>query len=814
MKKISAIVVLVFCWVHCQLTAQSYFDLNSQQYVGEEYICPTYEYVNDSENGLTATYSLGTLTISEDDLFPGKYNLTLDKFGLNSVDGQPMLPMSNKTIQIPDGYSFAYVRLLNSSMIELSLELAPSRSPLSDNDTLGWQPNKIIPISKMSFSSPDSIIKFEYSGKKFGKDVCMLLISPIQYDSASKKVRIYKDFSFEIGLRPNDVDSDKPNDPDADYYVVQNTLLRRSYLILAPTEYQNTVKEFSLWKERSGFNIINIFSENWTSSTIEATIDSVYNSAKNLQYVLLIGDHSKLPGKIKYSPYTDGGYYISDYEYSQIAPSLERSIYIGRIPGRNKEEIENALSKIVAYEITPPTDSKYYSQSLHSAYFQPSTHTHIEERRFVRTAEDIRNYVNGFGINPDYNYVTSTVVSPKQWSPHYADGKDIPVSLQRPNFAWDGNTSNVVDFFKKGGCYALYRGHGTISSWHYPNFSMNEIAQLPTSKKLPFVFSVTCLTGRYDLHDGGFAQSLISKKEGGCIGVIAASEVSYSGQNDALINGMFSHWFKGEGCYYHQGSNIYPPHIQPSEAGVTIGEILEAGLERMYEIYPSSLTNSSISNYTRNIFHIFGDPSMIIHSSCPTEFKGFKVELTPRIGQKRFKPGYYDGIFSISIEDEGIISVIDAEGYKASCIGNKMDVKAPYFPIEIVITGQNKIPLLYTFYNPQGTGAPSSYNNWHISKLFPNPASDFLSVTISYETIRSETSIGDINVGLNGTYPDIRNITLYIVATDGKISKSYQLSPKPQTWKQDISELPSGTYIVALFVDGVRSDYKNLIITH
>lgn len=170
------------------------------------------------------------------------------------------------------------------------------------------------------------------------------------------------------------------------------------------------------------------------------------------------------------------------------------------------------MSKIIAYEITPPTTSKYYSQSLHSAYFQPSKTSYVEERRFVRTVEDIRNYVSEFGIAPQYNYVTPAAVSPRQWSSYYADGKDIPISLQRPHFEWDGNTANIVDFFKNGGCYALYRGHGTESSWHHPNFSMREIAQLPQTKNPPFVFSVTCLSGKYDLLNGGFAQSLICKK--------------------------------------------------------------------------------------------------------------------------------------------------------------------------------------------------------------------------------------------------------------------------------------------------------------
>lgn len=597
------------------------------------------------------------------------------------------------------------------------------------------------------------------------------------------------------------------NDDDTDMYIVENGLLKRSYLILCPTTYKESIKNFSAWKKLSGFQIITEYNESWTPTSIEAKIDSVYNSVKTLQYVLLIGDQDVMPGKKFYSTYTCFGSYLSDYEYSQVAPSLERSVYIGRIPGRNKEEIESALEKIIKYEKTPPLNSEYYSRSLHNAYFQPSSPSYIEERRFVRTVEDVRNYVNGFGIEPEYNYFAPSNVSPKYWSASYADGTEIPSSLQRPNYTWDGNTITTVDFFNKSGLYVLYRGHGFNDYWDIPRFSVKEISTLSESGIPPMVFSVTCLSGRYDYPAGGFAQSLINKKNGGCIGVIAASETSYSGLNDALINGMFNQWFKGEGFNYNIGHNVYLPEITQSYVGVTLGEILEGGLERMYEIYPSSLMDNSKTNYNRNIFHIFGDPSMMLHTKQPTPFTGLKTELRPGAGYLGLPPGFFAGTFNLSLDEDGIISITDANNKTVTYFGNAISIRAPYLPLNIVITGHNKVPLLYTYYNFDGSGAPSSYLYWKFSSVAPNPTPGKVSATIVFDPKlkAGQSDSSKLNI------PQIYSMEIILISTESKAMKHFSLKPEPQTVSIDFSELPTGSYIMALIVDGVKTDTRTII---
>lgn len=197
MKRISAIAVLCLCLMHLNVSAQNYFDLNSQQYVGEEDVLETYEIIDESDNNLIVSYSLGTATLVEDELFPTTFNLSIDKLGQHYQDGEPMLPMADKLIYLPEGKTYSYIRLINSEFVELAVELAPSRYILSDNDTIGWQKSRIQPIGTTTFSSPDSIIRLEYAGKKLGKNVCRISIAPVQYDSEVKKFEYTRIFHLK-----------------------------------------------------------------------------------------------------------------------------------------------------------------------------------------------------------------------------------------------------------------------------------------------------------------------------------------------------------------------------------------------------------------------------------------------------------------------------------------------------------------------------------------------------------------------------------------------------------------------------------------
>ena len=50
---------------------------------------------------------------------------------------------------------------------------------------------------------------------------------------------------------------------------------------------------------------------------------------------------------------------------------------------------------------------------------------------------------------------------------------------------------------------------------------------------------MSCQTGKFDYSSNCFAETFLKKGNGGCVGIIAASEISFSGYNDILTETMF-----------------------------------------------------------------------------------------------------------------------------------------------------------------------------------------------------------------------------------------------------------------------------------
>ena len=114
--------------------------------------------------------------------------------------------------------------------------------------------------------------------------------------------------------------------------------------------------------------------------------------------------------------------------------------------------------------------------------------------------------------------------------------------------------------------------------------------------------------------------------------VIAASDISYSGYNDALACGLFD--------------AIWPePGLRPKFPGVNslggetpaptyeLGQILDQAQVRVSETFgspdPSGSSNEKNDSFcrivTKEIYHCFGDPSMQICTEMPAPFSGVSV---------------------------------------------------------------------------------------------------------------------------------------------------------------------------------------------
>lgn len=181
------------------------------------------------------------------------------------------------------------------------------------------------------------------------------------------------------------------------------------YLILSVPKFKEHLEPFVKWKKLMGYTVYEAYDNNWSPESIKTYIRSLYAEHNDLQYILIVGDHSLVPGEQRiaqpFKTSTTTKEYITDFYYGCMKgdDALIADIYRGRWPIRTVYELENIIEKSIRYEMEPSTDPRFYSSAAHFGYFEDemlndvevpkSGHDRIEDKRFVHTCEDIRDYI-------------------------------------------------------------------------------------------------------------------------------------------------------------------------------------------------------------------------------------------------------------------------------------------------------------------------------------------------------------------------------------------------------------------------------------
>ena len=459
------------------------------------------------------------------------------------------------------------------------------------------------------------------------------------------------------------------------------------------------------WKRTLGFGVHTRLRGDWTPEHIKSAVKEVYRSAPSLYYLLIVGDHDDVPAEdmartiVNNKDYAFDYRFVTDYYYACMdgEGDVLADLYRGRLPVSTATEAMTVVDKIIRYERNPVRDAAFYDTGLHCAYFEdvisrfPSTKRGdgIEDRRFTLTSEEIRNYMlsKGKEIHRVYYYVhdKQDSLTPKYWNKNdYAWGEEIPEELQDSNFNWKGNASDIMRHIDEGAFYVLYRGHGQYTHWKNPQFTVDDIQTLSNGVRLPVVFSITCLTGRFQ-EGTCLAETFIRKRNGGAVAVYASTETSYSGYNDAMAIGMFDAIWPDPGVdsklYNFLGMTTSPSRLRET---TRLGEILDQGLRRMEETWGQSWRGNSMSTqFAREIFHCFGDPGMRIYTDVPTEFK--KLSITCDVYKVRVDLG--SGAGDIAFYDELTEEIRFYTGRSAEYSGDPRHVR-------VCVSGHNKIPFI------------------------------------------------------------------------------------------------------------------------
>ncbi|MBC8424344.1 hypothetical protein H8E07_09495 [bacterium] len=588
--------------------------------------------VQTRDTGLEVLFSLRDWTLGDIEIAGrGQSTLTVPGLTLQNEAGAPNIPGLSRYIALPNG-ARASVRVVSSRIEVLkNVDLAPAPViPLETEDgPLVYEADAAI-YGVDAFYPAEAVVVSEVREIR-GVDAAILAVRPFQYNPVTDQLRVLRDLRLEVDFTDGDgrFGEDRLRNRWWDA-ILDDVLLNAAslpaleapvapgqrtpdheYVIICPddpafTAWADTLKVFRTEQGiRTGVYTTTDVGGN-TTAAIEAFVNDAYlNWDLPPAAVLLLGDYGT-GGTGVNSPRWDS-YCLSDNMYADVDGDDLPEMAFARITARNAAELETMIGKALDYERQPPTAASFYQNPVMAGGWQT-------ERWFVLCTETIYGFMaNELGKTPIREYAiydgnangpwstatnTSTVVS-YFGSAGLGYIPDTPAHLTD----WGANATRLNNDINAGTFSVLHRDHGGNDGWGEPDYTNGDLAGL-SNEDLTFVFSINCLTGEYDISGECFAEAFHRHAQG-ALGLIAASETSYSFVNDTYIWGMYDYYWPD----FDPGYGTTGEHdLKPAYGNAAGKYYLEASN------WPYNTSNKVV---TYHLFHHHGDAFMSVYSEQP-----------------------------------------------------------------------------------------------------------------------------------------------------------------------------------------------------
>ena len=535
------------------------------------------------------------------------YVITMPKAVSTAQAGEPDMPMTGIPVMIGDRARMD-IRVVNAQYQDYEgIEVAPSKGdfprtidPATVPYTYGecYSQDAFFPASNVGLYDPYIIRDFR------GQN---MVVYPFAYNPVTKTLRVYYDMTVEMykvdDNGTNVMETRRSNvvklDPDfksvyqhhfinydagmAKYSVLDE---EGDLLIICYDNFYNNMTDFVNWKKTRGINTTIVktsaVNSNLTYSNLKSYIQSQYNANNNITHVLLVGDVAQIPG---YS-YSGGGSSYSglgDNAYGQIVGNdIYNDVFIGRFCANSASRVTTQANRAITYERDLTTSATWLNIGEGIARKEgqsPSAHNNEDD------------YVHMNNIRTDLlNYGYTTVYQ------RYANYS-----------GYDASSSTISSDINSGVGIINYCNHGQETAWGanttgYVYYANSHVNALTNENKLPFIFSVACLVGKYDHSTDCFAEAWMNATNNnnptGAIGTL----MSYIEQPwDPPM------WGQDECIDLLVESNS--SNIKHTWGGVAIN-----GIMAMFDHYSTS-SQPAVGTYQSWI--LYGDPSLMVRTKTP-----------------------------------------------------------------------------------------------------------------------------------------------------------------------------------------------------
>ena len=564
--------------------------------------------------------------------------------------GKPDLPVISRYVAIPRGaeVTLNVKRQVTETVPNVNLMPAPAL-PL-DNDKTPMQYVRDEKVYSTDAFYPTEPVLASQPMKIRDVDVVIVSVTPFQYNPVTKELIVTKELELDVvfnggdgtfGGDPRyrstawdhiirDMVINESILPDSDYQnFIREAVQRRAtgceYLIITPDnpDFIQLADSIKLFRNQQGIltDVVTVTECGGnTQQSIRNYIQNAYNNWDiPVSAVLLLGDHNAdgTLGVVSYSMNNHpggSGYnpYISDNKYGDVNNDHLPDVVMARITGRDYTEMYSMINKDLQHERHPSTHPRFYDKPITAMGFQ-------EDRWFQLCSE----IVNGFWeyelgkhpvrVNAVYSGTPGSVWSSAGGTANVVDyfGPTglgyIPETMSHLT-EWYGTGDDINDAINAGAFIIQHRDHGAEEVWGEPSYNIDYIKRL-TNTDLTFVMSNNCLTGRFNYNgsNGCFAEAF-HRHQFGALGIIAATQVSYSFVNDVYVWGAYD--------------NMWPdfmPTYGVSNHAVDFVLPAFANASGKFFLHQSNWTGNSVKEITYYLFHHHGDAYMNLYTEMPEE---------------------------------------------------------------------------------------------------------------------------------------------------------------------------------------------------
>jgi Peptidase family C25, C terminal ig-like domain./Peptidase family C25./Propeptide_C25. len=515
-----------------------------------------------------------------------------------SAAGEPNLPMIAIPAIIGDNAKME-VRIVSSQYTDYPMEIAPSKGDfprtINPEDVpyfygSAYSKDEFFPAEQVDLYAP--YILRNYRGQN-------IVVYPFAYNPVSKTLRVYHDITVEMyqnGFSGENQMVRKTNvikvDPEF-YSLYQNEFINfislpskytpieeeGDMLIICSDAFMDAMLPFVNWKRQIGrqTTMVGTSTTGTTDVSIQNYILSQYNSNNNLTYVLLVGDVAQIPGH----QYSSGAYSgKSDNWYGQIVGNDSyNDIFVGRFSAENTDHVTTQVNKVITYERDLNAADTWLSNGDGvAAYAGGGGHFNEDDWQHMNNIRtDLLNY-NYATVHQDYQNVSGYTSSAAILSGHINEGVSI----------------------------VNYCNHGSETSWGVFSYNNSHVNALTNVNRLPIVWSVACLNGKYDYYQPCFGETWLRANNG-------TNEMP-----TGAIGGMFSYisqpWVPP---MYGQDEMVdilvesYNDNIKRTLGGTSFN-----GNMKILDQYGQG---AGQGHGTYMSWILFGDPSLTLRNATPTD---------------------------------------------------------------------------------------------------------------------------------------------------------------------------------------------------